>query len=225
MLKFTTKVAAILPATPDTLAAVLAGSQPGDTIQFSPGNWTFPTNPNGPALHLPADRIYMLNGAVLGLSGGIPAADGPCLIEIDGGSNTQILGPGSLTCAQLHLINVKGVTIKGVTFRDSHRGIFVVSTGGIVITQCTFLRIATEGVMCYPNGDLFSFDHNSLDYVFEGIHSASAQGSNFHSDYNFFDHTTRYAMEFQHHVAGFFCIGNVVAGFLPHIDHQGVSAA
>lgn len=206
----------------------VVGAVIGDApITFAPGTYTLTTNPNGPALTLPAGRQYVGNGAVLALSGGVAPNDNQELIKLNGSFAATEFTGFVCTCAQIHCET--GVyNIHGNTFSNGHRGIFVADIRGSHFDHNVFSSLNAEGIYGYP-GNSNTYDANTFDNVWQPVHLVAGCDTADISG-NVITHATRFGIELQHGMTHLTINNNWMSDWLPNVtnntdNHMAISCA
>ena len=184
----------VVTATPQNFQSVINNSQAGDTISFTPGNYT--VSPN--SVTFQQGRHYIGNGA------SFAATSNPSnntLVTVDGGNGTndqtEVTGftftGGPLSCAS------GSFDIHGNTFNGPSSGTEAISIGGCTNSSFnfnTFNNMAgSGGIYGYP-GSNDTFDNNAFNGVEEPIHLIGGQ-SNTNISGNVINGATRIAIELQ----------------------------
>lgn len=139
------------------VGAIIAASNPGDTISFTAGTY------NVSNLSLPGNRVYQGNGvATIAASGSTPT------FNINGVTGVEVTG--FTFTGQDIAINNAAVNVHGNTFKNiSGNAILATGIHDSQINNNTFTNVSGSGVMAYP-GNNNTFDYNSFTDVFEPIH-------------------------------------------------------
>jgi parallel beta-helix repeat protein len=211
----------------DDVVADVYAAPPGAPITFAPGNYTFTTNPTGPAIILPTGRQYIGNGAVLGLSNGVATDDHQELLALAGSPATTEFTGFVCTCAQIHCEN-GAFYVHNNNFTNGLRGIFIADARASQFNSNSFSSLTAEGIYGYPGNDN-TWDSNTFDNVFEPIHLVSRCDSNDISG-NTITHPTRIGIELQNAMTNLTVENNWISNWLPNRNaatdnHMAISCA
>jgi hypothetical protein len=188
-----TLMADTISVNPQNVASAIAGSHPGDTLNFAPGTYNLQPRANRPALKCPGNRTYVGNGAVIALSGGPAANEQSQLVSF--GTNSEVSG-FTFTDAQVEFGNGSfNVHDNNFMNMPNTMAVFVSNDSNSHFDHNQFQNIGAEGIYGYPgNGN--TYDNNAFDQVFEPIHLVGVCDTNDVSG-NVITHATRFGIELQ----------------------------
>lgn len=191
----------VVNVTPGNFWGPITASNPGDTINFAPGNYGISS---GAVPRLPGGRTYVGNGATF-------TSDGSAWIDLGYSNNLSFSG------FVLNGVGAKADYANGLSFTNNtveganYAGFLTTGMSNSTVNNNTFLNEG-QGVYGYP-GNNNSVDSNRFDYVVEPIHfSTTCSGLDVSG--NVITHATRIGIELQRSISNLTVNNNYFSDWL-----------